>query len=107
VSGLIDGYVRELCSKLDFDRALAERVCAEIEGYLADLVEAEGGGAEAERRAMGSMGEAGSLAAEMRQAALSARMRRAWGHIALAAGAVRGDAVAICQLHSSDDSASR
>jgi hypothetical protein len=85
VSGLIDSYVRELRSELDFDRALAERVCAEVEGHLADLAEAEGGGAEAERRAVARMGEAGSLAAGMAQAALPARKRRAWGHTALAA----------------------
>ena len=85
MSGLIDRYVRELRRELDFDRPLAERVCAEVEGHLADLAEAEGGGAEAERRAVARMGDAGSLAAAMAEAALPARMRRAWGRIALAA----------------------
>jgi hypothetical protein len=85
VSGLIERYVRELRSQLHFDRTLAERVCAEVEGHLADLVEAEGGGAEAERRAVARMGDAGSLAAAMAEAALPARTRRAWGRIALAA----------------------
>jgi hypothetical protein len=85
VSDLINCYVRELRSELALDRALAERVCAEVEEHLADLADAEGGGADAERRAVARMGGARSLAAGMAEETLPARMRRAWWRIALAA----------------------
>jgi hypothetical protein len=88
MASLIDRYVQTLRGGLAFDPELAERVCAEVEEHLADIVEHEGGGREAERRAIDRMGDPRLLAAGMARAAMPKRIALTWRTVALTALAV-------------------
>ncbi|MGL4285423.1 MAG: HAAS signaling domain-containing protein [Phreatobacter sp.] len=80
MASLIEGYLDELESQLDFDRRLARRVRDEFADHLAEAVEAQCNLAPdiAEREALARIGTARAIAAVFTLDALSRQTERIW-----------------------------
>lgn len=80
MASLIETYLDELESQLDFDRRLARRVREEFADHLAEAVEAGGdlSPETAERQALARIGPARAIAAAFTLDALSRQTERIW-----------------------------
>jgi len=87
MAGVIDAYLAELDHRLAFDRALRDRVRAEVEDHLREAAAAHPALCvdEAERRAVTRFGAARDVAARFADDIVAGAARRTWLVLAVAA----------------------
>ncbi len=75
---MISGYLAQLSAALDFDPALAQRICREVDDHLQQAIVADRSNdrTAAERRAIAAFGEAQALAAQFAMISVAEQMRK-------------------------------
>lgn len=87
---MISGYLETLSAALSFDRALARRVCREVEDHLRQTIAADhsNSGIAAERRAIAKLGNAQTIAAQFATISVAKQMRKLGITLILVIGSV-------------------